>query len=263
MKGALLAALALAAAAAATPVIPQEQMPALSPVCDAPSADIATPAPLPRLTQRLEAKQQLRILAIGSSSTWGVGATSHRKTYPSQLQAILQSALKGARANIVNRGVSGEIAQTTAERLRTEVAIERPDVVLWQVGTNDALARVPAHDFERTVASTIEWLKENNIDVVIVGLQYTPKFARDDHYFAIREALRRAASGQDVPYVRRYDAMQFIAKAAGRPEMMTDDELHLNDTGYKCMAEHVARAVIASLYLKWRDMPKPVARPTP
>mgnify|MGYP003334059716 CR=1 FL=1 len=197
MKGALLAALALAAAAAATPVIPQEQMPALSPVCDAPSADIATPAPLPRLTQRLEAKQQLRILAIGSSSTWGVGATSHRKTYPSQLQAILQSALKGARANIVNRGVSGEIAQTTAERLRTEVAIERPDVVLWQVGTNDALARVPAHDFERTVASTIEWLKENNIDVVIVGLQYTPKFARDDHYFAIREALRRAAPGEN------------------------------------------------------------------
>ena len=96
-------------------------------------------------------------------------------------------------------------------------------------------------------------------DTAIVGLQYAPKYARDEHYFAIREALRRVAAAKDVLYVRRYDAMMFIAKAAGRPEMMADDGFHLNDTGYQCMAEHVARGVIASLYLRRRDLPKPGA----
>ena len=239
----------------------QVDAPPLSARCDAPNADIAIPAPLPRLTEKLGQRAPLRILAIGSSSTWGIGASSLRRTYPAQLQAILQSALKGAQAQIINRGVSGEVAQTTAARLRTEVALEKPDLVLWQVGTNDALSRVPPEDFERTVDSTVAWLKENNIDTVLVGLQYTPNFARDENYFAIREALRRVATVRDVLYVRRYDAMQFISNTKGGAELMSGDDLHLNDLGYQCMAEHVARAVIVSLFLRRRDLPKPVAAP--
>ncbi len=231
--------------------------PPLSPQCEAPGADISTNAPLTRLAKKLETGGKLRILAIGSSSTYGIGASSHRKTYPAQLRGILENSLQGAEAVIINRGVSGEVAQTTADRIRTEVALEKPDVVLWQVGTNDALARVPPQDFERTIISTVEWLKSANIDVVLVGLQYTPQFARDENYFAIREALRRAAAAENVLYVRRYDAMQFIARNnPGNVEMMTNDGLHLNDIGYQCMAEHIAHAVIANLFVRKKDLPK-------
>jgi lysophospholipase L1-like esterase len=231
--------------------------PPLSPQCEAPGADISTVAPLPHLARKLEKGGKVRILAIGSSSTYGIGATSHRKTYPAQLRGILEKSLQGAEALIVNRGVSGEVAQTTADRLRTEVALEKPDVVLWQLGTNDALARVPPQDFERTVISTLEWLKSANIDVVLVGLQYTPQFARDQNYFAIREALLRAAAAENVLYVRRYDAMQFIARNnPGKVELMTNDGLHLNDMGYQCMAEHIAHAVIANLFVRKKDLPK-------
>ena len=240
----------------------QTAPPPLSPQCEAPGADIATTAPLPHLAERLGHGEPLRILAIGSSSTWGIGASSRRKTYPAQLRGILEASLKGTTALITNRGVSGEVAQTTAERLRTEVALEKPDVVLWQVGTNDALARVPAEDFEKTVQSTVEWLKASDIDVVLVGLQYTPKFARDEGYFAIREVLRRVAAAQNVLYVRRYDAMQFIARNnPAQPDLMSGDDLHLNDTGYQCMAEHVAHAVIANLFVRRKDLPRPTEPP--
>ena len=235
----------------------QTAPPPLSPQCEAPGADISTTAPLPHLAEKLEKGGRVRILAIGSSSTYGIGASSRRKTYPAQLRGILESTLKGTEAVITNRGVSGEVAQTTADRLRTEVALEKPDVVLWQLGTNDALARVPPHDFERTVVSTLEWLKSADIDVVLVGLQYTPQFVRDDNYFAIREALLRAAAAQNVLYVRRYDAMQFIARNnPASAEMVTSDGLHLNDMGYQCMAEHIAHAVIANLFVRKKDLPK-------
>ena len=246
--------LLLAACASASA---QAGPPPLSPQCEAPGADISNVAPLPHLTEQLEKGGKVRILAIGSSSTYGIGATSKRKTYPAQLRGILEGSLKGTEAVITNRGVSGEVAQTTADRLRTEVALEKPDVVLWQLGTNDALARVHPHDFEKTVTSTLTWLKANNIDVVLVGLQYTPQFARDDNYFAIRESLRRVAAEKNVLYVRRYDAMQFIARNnPGSEEMMTGDGLHLNDMGYQCMAEHIAHAVIANLFVRKKDLPK-------
>jgi acyl-CoA thioesterase I len=232
-----------------------EETPPLSPQCQAPNSDIAAPAPLPQLANRLEKGGPVHILAIGSSSTWGIGASSRRKTYPAQLIGILDAALHGAKAEIVNRGVSGEIAQTTAERLRTEVALDKPDLVLWQLGTNDALSRVPAEDFENTVRTTVRWLKDNDIDTVLVGLQYTPAFARDESYFAIREALRRVAADENVLYVRRYDAMQFIAKTQANNEISADN-LHLNDLGYLCMAEHVAHAVIANLFVHPKDLPK-------
>ena len=236
----------------------QTAPPPLSPQCEAPGIDISSSAPLPRLAERLEKGGSLRILAIGSSSTWGIGASSRRKTYPAQLRGILEAALKGTEAHITNRGVSGELAQTTAERLRAEVALDKPDVVLWQLGTNDALARVPPDDFTRTVTNTLDWLKASNIDVVLVGLQYTPQFARDESYFAIREALRGLSAAQNVLYVRRYDAMQFIARTnPAAPDLVSGDDLHLNDAGYQCMAEHVAHAVIANLFVRRKDLPKP------
>lgn len=232
----------------------QVSEPPLSVTCDVPNADISTPAPLPRLAEKIGQKQPVRILAIGSSSTRGLGASTPRKTYPAQLKSILDKALNGAEAKIINRGVSGELAQVTAERLRTEVALEKPDVVLWQVGTNDALSRVAPSDFQETVRSTVRWLQENKVDPVLVGVQYTPKFARDDSYFAIREALRNVAASEDVLYVRRYDAMQYLAHARKNENLISTDDLHLNDLGYQCMAEHVARSVIASLFLKRKDL---------
>jgi lysophospholipase L1-like esterase len=224
----------------------------LSAQCSVPTTEIAAPAPLPTTVMRLEASKPLRILAIGSSSTWGVGATSRRKNYPSQLEIMLERVLKTVPIEVVNRGVSGETAETTAERLRIEAALLKPDLVLWQVGTNDAVQRVSVENFERTVGGTVSLLRKKNIDVVLVGLQYTPKYARDEHYFAIRDALKRVATEQNVLYVRRYQAMEYITKTKANLQMMADDDFHLNDLGYQCMAEHIAQAMTANLFVRRR-----------
>lgn len=243
------------------PVLNAVEAPPLSPQCEVPNADIALPAPLPRLAVQLERQipgntpNPVKIMAFGSSSTAGIGASSIRRSYPVQLQEILQKALRGVDARIINRGVSGELAIATAKRIRDEVAIEKPDVVLWQVGTNDAITGVPPEEFRETVRSTIAWLKQNNIDAVLVGLQYTPTSARNERYFAIRSVLRGIATTENVLYVRRFVAMQYIVTHA-HTELVTSDNLHLNDLGYRCMAEHVARGVIASLFLKKKDMAK-------
>jgi acyl-CoA thioesterase I len=231
--------------------------PPLSPPCDVPAADIATPASLPNATSALQTGERMRILAIGSSSTLGSGASSSGKSYPSDLESILEHALKGADIVMVNRGVAGEVAETTAERIRSEVALRKPDLVLWQLGTNDALARIPPQEFEDTVRSTVRWLKENRIDVVLVGLQYTTRLARDTNYAAIRDSLQKIAAEENILYVRRYDAMRFISQRRANLQLMAGDNFHLNDLGYQCMAEHVAHAVIVSLFI---DRMRPIRK---
>ncbi|WP_020177248.1 SGNH/GDSL hydrolase family protein [Methyloferula stellata] len=243
-----------AAVTPTTPPAPEAtatpEAPPLSPPCDVPATDIASPVPLPNVAEALKSGNVVKILAIGSSSTLGVGASSGIQSYPAQLTLILEAALKGVDVEILNRGVAGETAAITAERIRSEVAQSKPDLVLWQLGTNDALARVPLDEFEQTVKSTVEWLKDNKIDVVLVGLQYTSRFAKDKNYFAVRDLLFKIAAEENILYIRRYDAMQFIAKTRANLPMMSRDNFHLNDLGYHCMAEHVAHAVIVSLFLK-------------
>ena len=232
-----------------TPKTPSVPEPSVSRACDVPAGDIATPTPLPHLEAALQARRPIRVLAIGSSSTVGVGASAPSHSYPAQLEAILEATFKGLDVVMINRGVSGEVASATADRLRALVGLERPDIVLWQVGTNDALMQVPVDDFKATVGETLRWLREREVDTVLVGLQYTLKVSKDPHYRAIRFALRDIAASEGVLLVRRYEAMEFIEKAKAGA-LMSPDELHLNDLGYRCMAEHIARAMVVSAFLK-------------
>ena len=247
-------------AAEGEPSIPLPAPPALSPSCQAPAADIATPAPLPHLQADLEARRTIRVLAIGSSSTVGLGASSPAFNYPAQLEQILEQTFKGLDVVIINRGVSGEIASATADRLKTVVGLEKPDLVLWQVGTNDALMRVPIEEFKATLVDTVRWLKEREIDTVLVGLQYTLKVSKDEHYKGIRMALRDVATQEGVLLVRRYEAMEFIEKAK-EGVLVSPDELHLNDLGYRCMAEHIARAMVVSAFIKGKGRPRAARSP--
>jgi acyl-CoA thioesterase I len=248
--GCIAAGLSLALPAIAEDQPPPAPLPPLSPACEVPANDIASPAPLANIAALLQKSRTIHILAIGSSSTRGIGASSRVKSYPAQFGAILEKALKDVDVEIVNRGVPGEVAAMTADRIHSEVALSKPDLVLWQLGTNDALSRVSPEEFEQTVRDTVEWLKGDGIDVVLVGLQYSSRVAKDSNYFAIREILHKIAADENILYVRRYDAMQYIAMTRANLQLLSSDNFHLNDLGYQCMAEHVARAIIANLFIK-------------
>ena len=236
--------------ALSTAALPDEiRVPGLSMACDIPTMAIGVPTAVPHLAQAIAKGEPIRVVAVGSSSTVGVGSSAPGLNYPNQLGAILEQTFAGNRLSVINRGVSGEMAETTADRLKKIAEDDKPTLVLWQVGTNDALSGVPVATFTALVRDQIRWLRQRQIDVVLVGLQYTPKHARNDHYIAIRDALQNLATEESVLLVRRFSAMQYLESTRG-PKLLSSDELHLNDQGYRCMAEHIARAMVISSFLK-------------
>src|SRR6476660_9867431 len=115
---------------------------------------------LPRLSRALRTTRTARILAIGSSSTAGIGASSPSRTYVARLETNLETALTGTDFDVVGHGLSGELAQGAADRMKREVEEIKPDRVIWQVGTNDALRHVALNDLTRCLGKTLAWLKQ-------------------------------------------------------------------------------------------------------
>jgi lysophospholipase L1-like esterase len=213
--------------------------------CQVKGEQTATDSPLPNVAAAIARRREIRILAIGASSFAGPGG---RNDYHAVLEAMLEKAMKGLDVQIIHRGVGGELAEQAAERLKLEVGLNSPDLVLWQVGTNDALAYVPVDRIEETVTETVRWLKAHGVDVVLVGLQYVNQMARDAHYQAIRVALRRLAIKENVIIVRRYEAMQTLARLHRTNPAAPSDDFEGNEMAYGCMAQYVARAISVALF---------------
>jgi acyl-CoA thioesterase-1 len=206
----------------------------------------ADESPLPNVAVALAQRKSLRILAMGAAP----GRVSTRGGYTAVIEAMLSHALEGFGVVMINRGVSGELAASAAARMKNEVALEEPDLVLWQVGTNDALADVPTDEFTVTVKEQIDWLKAHKVDVVLVGLQFANQMLKDAHYIQIRETLRKLAAQENVVVIRFFEAMQIINQASVGTTGAAADEFERNEAGYNCLAQYVARAITLGVFAK-------------
>jgi acyl-CoA thioesterase-1 len=204
-------------------------------------------AALPAVRRAILAKRAVRVVAIGSSSTVGVGASSPRASYPVRLENDLEGVVEGLKVEMYARGQSGEVAEGAAERLKLAVAEIEPDLVVWQVGTNDAVARIDATTFGEELRSTLRWLDSHNIDVVLIDPQYIERLAKDPLYTGIVNEIASAASEMRVLLVNRYDAMADLARQNPGSAYLASDRFHLNDLGYRCMAEYATRAIVAGI----------------
>jgi acyl-CoA thioesterase I len=196
-----------------------------------------------RVQQAIADRRAARVLAIGSSSIVGVGASQPAATFTAQLEADLERAFKGADFDVIGRGMSGEVAAVTAMRVRLEALQLKPDLIVWQVGTNDGVARVDQAMFAALLTSTLRWLATYRYDVVLIDPQYVSRFAEDGHYRAIVRSITDIARREQVPLVHRYDAMEDLTRRQVSRSYMASDLFHLNDLGYKCMAEFASRAI--------------------
>jgi lysophospholipase L1-like esterase len=230
--------------------------------CQVGDTAIVEESTLPNVAAALQSRKQVRILTIGASST--VGRRTARGLHTELIEQILEQAIKGLDVVMINRGVSGELSAQAAARIKNEVALGAPDVVLWQVGTNDALAYVPLDALEKTIVDTVEWLKRHKVDVVLVGLQYVDRMAQDEHYGKVRELLRSIAAKENVMIVRRYEAQRLIAQAEGSGGGLVPDEFQRNEAGYACLSQYMARAITLGIFgqrLRMQPITTPPVQP--
>ena len=145
--------------------------------------------PLPRMLWRLETNAPIKIVALGSSSTAGAGATKPETAYPIQLQAHLSSLLPGHPILVVNRGRNGDRLSDMLSRLSTDVLPEFPDVVIWQLGTNALLADLNPNAVGLLLLRGMREMTAMGADLIVMDPQFAPKVLALTH-----DEARRIAS---------------------------------------------------------------------
>ncbi len=213
--------------------------------CNVPQSFIAQNVPLARTALKLRTDQPIKIVAIGSSSTEGVGASEPGNAYPTRLQDELERLWPEADIAVLNRGVGGERVTQMMARFDRDVLAEEPDLVIWQSGTNGALQDDKADALRGHVMSGIDRLRAAGIDVVLMSPQYAPSFNRQQRNLLHVEAIRSAGRQKGVAVFRRFEIMQYWL-ASGQmtlDEMLSPDGLHLNDLSYGCVANQLAALI--------------------
>jgi acyl-CoA thioesterase I len=217
--------------------------------------------PLRTLSRAVRANRPVKVLAIGSSSTVGIGASSPSATYVARLETTLEGSFKELDFEVLGRGMSGEVAQGAADRMKTEVGQTKPDLVVWQVGTNDAIRHVSVDSFKDCLRTTLAWLRQQWIDVVLIDPQYGAALVKDEHYEQVVAAIAEVAREHRVLLVDRFEAMRELHRVHGDRFYLTSDNLHMNDTGHRCMAEQLARSIVGGLLMADSELAQPVFYP--
>ena len=251
---ALSLACAVAAATMPHPSSASEAMapsPSVTGSGSAPSYSCAAPAellhlanPLARFGRRLIGGQPLKIIAIGSSSTAGAGASSPDRSYPSQLAVELRALFPKTEIAVLNLGANGEEAREMIARFDSVIA-EKPDLVLWQVGSNAVLRDLPLGPAASMIHQGIERLKQAGAEVVLIDPQFAPKVLAKIEVDDMVDLLQTTAKMENINLFRRFAVMRHWRQNAGIPYkvFLSDDELHMNDWSYRCLAKLLARSI--------------------
>jgi lysophospholipase L1-like esterase len=224
----------------------------------------ASPVPafaLPATGAAIAEGRHVTILALGSSSTEGFGASSPAATYPARLESRLRAAFPARVIEVLNRGRGGENLPETLRRLGRDVLAVAPTLVIWQVGANDVLRHLDPTRFQAGLEAGLGALRAAGIEVLLMDNQEAPRMrAVPGEKQGFEELTARIAAAQGVPLFARGVLMRQWEQA-GLPNaaVIGPDGLHHTDLGYDCIAAALADGIMAAVRptLSSRSGPRP------
>jgi lysophospholipase L1-like esterase len=205
---------------------------------------------LPHIAGKLASGQPVEIIAFGSSSTAGYGTSSPEFTYPNRLAAQLRRQYPNVEITVVNRGKGGEDAADMMKRLQTEVIDMKPDMVIWQVGTNAVLRNEDPAATAKLVEDGIMRIQAAGADLVLVDPQYSPRVnERGESVNKMVKLLGRVAELRHVGIFPRFQVMRDWHEKQAIPidNFVIADGLHMSDWGYACFAQLLGDDIIKSV----------------
>lgn len=163
----------------------------------------------------------MKIMAFGDSLSAGYGLIG-AESFPAQLEATLKA--KGYNAKVLNAGVSGDTTSGGLDRI-TWALVDNPDLVILELGANDALRGLDPALVEENLDSMLKILIKNDKKILLAGMYAPPNYG---------EAYQKEFNAIYPRLAKRHDVILypfFLEGVAGNPDLNLDDGIHPTGEG--------------------------------
>ena len=247
--------------------------------CAAPDEATAALTALPRVGEALKAGQTLRVLAIGSATMFGPEAAlapgtltsqslatrgplrptqsgpftqeASEQAFPRQMGRALQQAVPGVRVEVVVRGGRGMTAADMLALMRTEIAAVKPQLILWQTGTVEAVRNSPPGEFGQVLLEGAEAAEQAGANLVLIDPQYSRFLQANSNLDPYTQAMQQAAMLPGTVLFHRFDLMRGWANA-GQIDLERTPKAERRravETLHACIGVTLAKLVMAAARL--------------
>lgn len=180
---------------------------------------------------RRDASRVATILMLGDSLTDGYGL-ERSQAYPALIAEKMRAA--GFRGEVINAGLSGDTTGGGLRRLPRYLD-RKVDVLLVELGINDAFRGLPIDQMRTNLQAIIEAAKKRNpkVAIIIAGMQL-PLSGADGYIRAFGEMFGELAEKNHatlIPYL--------LLGVGGDPSLSLSDRIHPNAAGQRILAENV------------------------
>jgi acyl-CoA thioesterase-1 len=90
--------------------------------------------------------------------------------------SMMQTRLKPEGVEVVNSSVSGETSSGGLNRIKTDLAMVKPTVVVLALGANDGLRGLPVGEMRKNLQGIISAIAATKAKIVLVGIQIPPNY---------------------------------------------------------------------------------------
>jgi hypothetical protein len=218
--------------------------------CPLPNYLLFGDSALERVHTAVTNKKALKILVVGTASSTLPGRDGAQSAFPARLEAALKRRLSGVPVTVITLARPRQTARQLADLLEKQVLDEKPDLVVWQSGTFDALQGTDPELYRASVAEGVEFAHAHGADVILMNMQYSPRTESMIALGGYADGMRWAAREFEVPLFDRLAIMRHWYESGVFDLYSTTKDVGVAKRVHDCIGRALASMIVEGARLE-------------
>jgi hypothetical protein len=217
--------------------------------CDVPGYLLFGDSTLNHVAEVVKGQRRLDITIIGTGSSVLPGPEGTLHAYPARLEATLTRRLPGVVVKVTAHAQARRTTEQMSDELEKILGDEKPDLVVWQAGTVDAMQGIEPDVFGAALNDGVESIQAAGADVVLMNMQYSPRTETMIALGPYAENMRWAAQQRGVPLFDRWGIMRHWSDTGAFDFYAATKTFIVAQQVHECIGRALAAQIIDAAHL--------------
>jgi lysophospholipase L1-like esterase len=204
---------------------------------------------LKHVAEAVQKDKRLTVAVVGTGSSILTGPDGPRSAYPARLEAILQKRLPSVAVKVVSLVRTRMTTEDLARGMEKMLVDEKPDLVIWQTGTLDAIRRIDPDEFRAALEDGVETLHKGGADVILMNMQYSPRTDIMVSLGPYADNMRVVAQQNEIPLFDRLAIMRHWSDTGAFDLYAAGKDNVLAQRVHDCIGRGIASMIIDAAHL--------------